>query len=78
MKTVRSRSRLLRAIKLREWTHRAIDADDAAGDDGLTHTRRLNRIADEAVRSLSPEEMLAFMEWAQSGADAPRLKTVDC
>lgn len=56
---------LRKAIKLREWTRRALDADDAAGDIGLSSTRPLVRAAADAERALSPSEWGSYMDYAR-------------
>lgn len=56
---------LRKAIKLREWTRRAIESDDASGDRCMTETFRLNRLADDALNKLNGVEMAAYSEWAR-------------
>ncbi len=58
-------SPLAKAIKLRIWTRRALEADDAAGDEHLTALRGVISEAEEAVRVLSPKEMSGYMKWCR-------------
>lgn len=54
---------LRRAIKLREWTRRAIDINDIPG------MCELNRRADVACAKLSGADMEAYRIWVFAGVD---------
>jgi hypothetical protein len=55
---------LRRAIKLREWTRKAIDETQPGDRRGNLHfVCPLNRAADAALRKLTPAEMGEYSAW---------------